>query len=304
MQPNDESIPWTKIILIIVVLVIVMIIIVAVYRYQVNLKRTEPTLLEDPTPAYVANNIKSANTAAALSTTGQEYTYNMWMYIDNWEKNFGKMKHVFTRGAVSPFSSDSDKTGTANPTIWLYPHENNLAVRVSTLKISDATRKQYDPNLFPDYSYVRTKNEGQYTNVNPDYYYKTYKENDPTKAHEYVNTTVACDISNIPLQRWVMVTVVLWNRTLDVYINGYLSRSVVLPGAPLFDPADLGNIYIGGSNRNQTFGGYFSRVKYFNRAITAHDIMKLYKNGPLPSNYWWNALKYNLKLSLSVDQDS
>ena len=100
-----------------------------------------------------------------------------------------------------------------------------------------------------------------------------------------------------------MVTVVLWNRTLDVYINGFLTRSVVLPGAPLFDSSELNRIFIGG-NTHQTFGGYFSRIKYFDKAITADRVMDLYKNGPMPANYWWNALKYNIRVTLDIDQDN
>lgn len=300
---SNESIPWVTIIAVIVILVVLAIVIVAIYRYQVNLQRTEPSLLKNPTHAYEVNDVKSANQVAMLSPTGQEYTYNVWMYIDNWGKNYGKMKHVLTRATTSPFSTDPDKAGAANPTIWLYPNENNLAVRVSTMKLSDEVRDKYDHNLYPKYQNVRTRDESRYTNVNPNYYYQKYK-GDPRQQAEFVNTTVACDISNIPLKRWVMVTVVLWNRTLDVYINGFLTRSVVLPGAPLFDPAELNRIYIGGDHPKQTFGGYFSRIKYFNKAITADRVMNLYKDGPLPATYWWNALKYNIKVSLDIDQDS
>ena len=302
MQPSEESIPWVTIIVVIVVLVILAIIIVAIYRYQVNLQKSEPTLLSNPTSAYKATDVKGANQTAQLSLTGQEYSYNIWMYIDDWGKNYGKMKHVLTRASVSPFNNDSDQAGAANPTIWLYPNENNLAVRVSTMKLSEETREIYDQNLYPEYETVRTKDEGSYTNVNPNYYFNSYKGN-PTKQHKFINTTVACDISNLPLQRWAMVTVVLWNRTLDVYINGFLTRSVVLPGAPLFDSSELNRIFIGG-NTHQTFGGYFSRIKYFDKAITADRVMDLYKNGPMPANYWWNALKYNIRVTLDIDQDN
>lgn len=301
--PDTNSIPWLKIVMAIVILVILMIVIVIMYRYQKNLRQTEPDLLIKPTPSFNVPTINNASQSAALSVTGQEYTYNFWMYVDNWGKNYGKLKHVFTRASASPFSS-SPAAGIANPTIWLYPDENNLAIRVSTLKISDGARATYDKHLYPEYDHEDTHNGGRYTNVNPHYYYRKYSSSDPKKAYEYVNTTVACDIANIPLQRWVMVTVVMWNRTLDVYINGMLTRSVVLPGAPLFDPSHLSNIYVGGSQNNQTFGGYFSKIKYYNKAITAHDVMKLYEKGPLTSNYWWNALKYNIKLTLDIDQDN
>jgi hypothetical protein len=297
---DNYSFPWMKMLLAVIVLTILVIVCVVIYRWMVKSDRNEPVLITKPTPSHNVSTITNASTKAPLSTIGQEYTYNFWMYIDNWANNFGQMKHVFTRSGTSPMSMD-EMSGVANPTVWLYPEENNLAVRVSTLKMSNSMRQAYDANLYPDYDVVSC-NAGEYTNVNPNYYHAKNR-NDPQQAAKYVNTTVACDISNIPLQRWVMVSVVLWNRTLDVYINGLLTRSVVLPGAPLFDPSELGNIYCGGRSGSQTFSGFFSKFKYYNRAITAPEVMELYEKGPLTSNYWWNALKYNIKLTLDVDQE-
>ena len=191
-----------------------------------------------------------------------------------------------------------------NPTIWLYPETNDLAVRVSTMMPIARMRKKMNPTLFPHYEGVKDGSSGvEYTNVNPDYYFRGKCNNDPTNC-EFVQTTVACDVANIPLQRWVMVTVCLWNRTLDVYINGYLVRSVVLPGPALFDPDALSSIYVGGSGPTDTFGGHFSRLKYYNRAITAQEVMALYKKGPVPAAYWWKTVKHNIEITLDANQDS
>lgn len=301
MPSSTDSIPWMTIIIVVVVLVILMIIIVAIYKYQVYLDKNEPMLLAS---VYSAHDVPSIKKNAPISETGQEYTYNFWMKIKDYDKGYNHMKHVLTRSSHDPTKIASRDTGLCNPTIWLYPETNDLAVRVSTMMPSTSMRKKMNPTLFPHYEGVKDGASGvEYTNVNPDYYFRGTCNNDTTNC-EFVQTTVACDVANIPLQRWVMVTVCLWNRTLDVYINGYLVRSVVLPGPALFDPDALKSIYVGGSGPTDTFGGHFSRLKYYNRAITAQEVMALYKKGPVPAAYWWKTVKHNIEITLDANQDS
>ena len=49
------------------------------------------------------------------------------------------------------------------------------------------------------------------------------------------NTTgndFTCTVENVPLQTWFAVSVTLFQRNLDIYINGKLVKSCVLPGMP------------------------------------------------------------------------
>ena len=55
-------------------------------------------------------------------------------------------------------------------------------------------------------------------------------------------------VENVPLQSWFAVSITIYGRNLDVYINGQLVKSAVLAGIPM--PAS-GNLIIGG-------GGGFS----------------------------------------------
>jgi hypothetical protein len=43
-------------------------------------------------------------------------------------------------------------------------------------------------------------------------------------------STHTCNVANVPIQRWVNLIVSLYGRTLDVYIDGKLVRTCVLPG--------------------------------------------------------------------------
>lgn len=290
---NDSStsdVPWMKILLISVGVVVVIIACIAIYKYQTTLAKTQPMLIDSPSLMTMAHVTQQTD----LSDVGREYTYNFWINIDDWSKGFGKVKHVMSRASTDPTKHSGDVL--TNPTIWLYPKDNKLAVRVSTMK-SDSDN--YNEGIFPEYEYKTdpTMTNQRYTIVNPHYYEKK-------GIHEkYLDTTFVCDVANIPLQRWVMVSVIMWNRTLDVYINGMLVRSAVLPGVPYFSGEGLSDIYVGSHSVHKTFNGYISRLKYYNRAVTAKEVMALYERGPLPSGYWWNNLKHNIKLSLDVTSE-
>lgn len=288
---ESTSIPWTKIILVSLALFALIIVVVFIVRYQRLKAKSEVMLLDPPTLMTVAR-VKST---PDLSAVGREYTYNFWINVNDWSKGYGNLKHVLTRANKSPTAGNGKLL--TNPTIWMYPQDNKLAVRVSTMKTQSDT---YDSQLFPNYDVMNAPNttNQKYTVVNPYFY-----ENRETNMDQFLNTTVVCDIANIPLQRWVMVTVTLWNRTLDVYVNGMLVRSAVLPGVPYFSPSGLSNIYVGNERPSKTFNGYISRLKYYDRSVTAKEVKTLYEKGPLPASYWWSNIRQNIKLTLDVTQD-
>lgn len=51
-----------------------------------------------------------------------------------------------------------------------------------------------------------------------------------------------CTVENVPLQTWFSVSVTIFQRNLDIYLNGRLVKSCVLPGIP--KPA-VGDVVIG-----------------------------------------------------------
>ena len=110
-----------------------------------------------------------------------------------------------------------------------------------------------------------------------------------------------CDLVNLPIQRWVHVGVVLWNRTTDIYLNGKLVRSCILKGVPKI-PSTKG-LYVA---NNGGFDGSIAQLRYYNRSLNATEMYKLYSKGPLH----WNLLKEfkdlfpKIQISTSVSVDS
>jgi hypothetical protein len=81
-------------------------------------------------------------------------------------------------------------------------------------------------------------------------------------------------IPDIPFNKWVNVVIRCENTTLDIYINGIITQSVLLSGVPKQNYGDVWLCANGG------FVGYVSNLWYFNYALTATQILSLFNKGP------------------------
>lgn len=84
-----------------------------------------------------------------------------------------------------------------------------------------------------------------------------------------------CDVFDMDLQRWTLVTLVFSGRVVDVYVDGKLSRSCVLPGVPDVrrDGDNAVTLY-------RSMGGRYSNVRLYNAALTPDRVWALYAAGP------------------------
>jgi hypothetical protein len=81
-------------------------------------------------------------------------------------------------------------------------------------------------------------------------------------------------IPDIPLNKWVNVIIRCQNTTLDVYINGTITRSIELTGVP---KQNYGDVYVA---MNGGFNGYISNLWYYNYALGTAAIQNLVTKGP------------------------
>ena len=113
--------------------------------------------------------------------------------------------------------------------------------------------------------------------------------NTQTNILEYV------DIENIPGRKWLHMSIVLDDKDLDIYVNGYLKVRKVLSSVPKQNNGDFWVNMFGG------FEGNIARIRYYSRAITTDEILSNVRKGPgdtacidtgeLPSyldDDWWN----------------
>lgn len=81
-------------------------------------------------------------------------------------------------------------------------------------------------------------------------------------------------ISNIPLNKWFHLSIVLIGQHIDVYINGEMKYRFQLKGIPRLNYGDLYLCSWGG------FDGELSIFRYFNRALNAYEIENMVTTGP------------------------
>jgi len=81
-------------------------------------------------------------------------------------------------------------------------------------------------------------------------------------------------IQDIPLNKWMNIIIRVHNRNLDVYINGTITRSLLLSDVP---KQNYGEVYVA---TNGGFSGFLSNLWYFNHALSAVEINNILYWGP------------------------
>ena len=247
------------------------------------------------------------------SNNSSNYTYSMWMFIDDWNYRFGDKKIVLQRAN--------------NPRVVLGTKPNTLAVKVKYFNTDVSTNVVgYSPDLSNHAANLANKeaceacNKGfqcACANCNallfaaseaaaPGSYsvqaattpgvVASLTGGNPTVDNEEVNIHT-CEIDNIPIQKWVNVIASLYNRTLDIYLDGKLVRTCVIPGVPKIDNnADITVTPAGG------FSGWTSTFKYWSNASNPQEAYNIYKDG-FGGSILANAInKYKIRLSLMQGQ--
>lgn len=95
-----------------------------------------------------------------------------------------------------------------------------------------------------------------------------------TYSNENKDVYETCDIGNIPINKWVHISIILIGNSVDVYVNCNLKKRQKLSGIPKLNDGDL---YI---NQFGGFNGFLSRFRYYNYAIDPFELDLICKMGP------------------------
>jgi hypothetical protein len=188
------------------------------------------------------------------------FSYSVWFYINDWNYRYSKPKIIFGRmGATGQADGTEDVAGIAGsgpcPVVSLDPMKNDISVSL-----------------------------GCYPGINE-------ATNIPGGASS--NTIIhKCSVSNVPIQKWVNFTMSVYNRTLDVYLNGKLVRTCMLPGVANVN--NKSNVYLTPAGG---FSGWTSKLQYFADALSPQKAWDIYTKG---YNTWIGNLfgSYSLEVSL------
>jgi len=172
--------------------------------------------------------------ASAPLSGGQEGAYGMQFWMYIKDWNY---KFGQDKHVVS--RSDPTNPAIMNPSISLHPTDNSLKISVSVF--GNGSSSKSEPAPF---------------------------------GHSGATDDVfLCEVPDIPLQSWVSVSVTVFSRNLDVYLNGKLVKSCVLSGVPKQVAGDI-DLNAGGG-----FSGYMCSFLHYPRMLTPQDAQSFFSQG-------------------------
>jgi hypothetical protein len=208
---------------------------------------------------------------------GGEYTFNTWVYINSFNKNFNRRKHIF------------ELQGPAFSTllVGLGAFKNSLIVRTHTRDpLATSTAQGFRSGSNAENMITEGyQNATQGSNLTKTVVSDLFKE--MATGESSVDAPPVCDLPEVDLQRWVMITVVLNGRTIDVYMDGKLTRSCVTSSYYKVDSTGPIKPIIldrGG------FDGYISGMSVANYSLNPGEIYRLYSAGPKAQQDVWSWL--------------
>lgn len=207
---------------------------------------------------------------------GGEYSISFWMYINDYKYRRDFNKHVLSIGGTGA-------TGFDTLRVYLGAFKNKLAVRVHSR----------DANQTPG----GAGSSRPVSDVLPRSSYNSEFDAIPQGLDQGVFPT--CDLVEVDLQRWINVTIVLNGRSSDVYADGKLARSCILPSFFKVDPAGYQITLLDKGG----FGGYVSNVSAFGYALNPEQVYRLYMAGPGPqyTPYEWLMSLFDPKAAGSME---
>ena len=164
--------------------------------------------------------------------------------------------------------------------IWIYVNDwnYNYGEEKNIIRRADKTKNkiEYSPRLYLDKNTNNLQVE--------------------IAAKTKTPTIKQCEVNNIPIQKWVNIIVSVYNRSVDIYIDGKLNKTCFLPGVPIYNTKDL---VVGG--KTDGFSGFTSKLEYWSRAIGPRKAYEVYKEGYGQGLFSGLLDKYRLKLSFMND---
>lgn len=211
--------------LLILIFIIVLKFSIALLTRIISSINNSPTLIDgmiDAKQLVVIPQNPSSNGSVTInrsinSPSGIEFTWSVWIFINDVSSSNGKYKHIFSKGNNIDVQNNGLNFPNNAPGMYIYPNTNDLLILMNT--------------------------------------------------YETINQEIT--INDIPIGKWVNVILRCRNKTLDVYINGTITKSVNLNGVP---KQNYGDVFVA---MNGGFDGYISDLRYYDYSLGLNDISGL-----------------------------
>ena len=228
---------------IILIVVIIILLYWLISSYIVN-----KNILTSMANATIQQTIAASSLASSSSPVNSNFAYSIWFYISSWNTRYGQPKIILGR-MLETTSTPDPETGISGK----YPAP--LVVLGAISNDIDVSLTLYSSNYDISSNYLGGTSAAA-----------------AVQADKYIEHT--CRVSNIPIQQWVNFTMSVYGRTLDIYINGKLVRTCLLPGTAAVDTTN--NLYVtplGG------FEGSTTKLAYYPNALNPEQAWNIYEKG-------------------------
>lgn len=198
--------------------------------------------------------------------TGGDFTLSFWVYIDDFNYRASSSKFLF---ALSPEILGAN---SASPLVGaLTPLRNGLMVRANT--VGHHVPSGSAPGSIASSSAT--------PNINIESGLNSLMTQKTSTAMFETTVDTPCDVKDVPLQRWVCITIVSSGRVLDIYMDGKLTRSCVLDNV-IHVPRGNMKLRLG---EYGGFGGRYSSVQMWSQQLTPDVIYGIYMMGPTQAQH-------------------
>ena len=197
---------------------------------------------------------------------GGEFTISTWIYVTNWSYRTG-----FNKSIVSVGGPNFDTIR-----VYLGGNKPKLSVRLQTKDMSGAMNAVPSGATAINVNLGATKSQVPVESLDKGTQNATFGILQTDSG--LLDGSPLCDLPEIDLQRWVCITVSVNGRTVDVYMDGKLARSCVLPS---FFKVDAGG-YSANLLAYGGFGGQIATTTMYDSALNPEVVYKNYMAGPQP----------------------
>jgi hypothetical protein len=266
----EMALPSVGFLVQIVLLILSLIIVYYVYGFLTQTSSIKPTVIVESQISGVAT--PPTIPSIPMPFEGGDYTASFWIYINSYNVNRTSRKHILSIGG-SNFSTLF---------IGLGAFKNSLVVRTHSRDDSSSTFSA-NPSGSNNGTIINTSTpnsqnltDGSLKKSDMDTLLTPMALND-----SILNESRVCDINTIDFQRWVQITVVLSGRSIDIYMDGKLSRSCITGSYFKVDPSGISlTLLKAGPSGDSGFDGYLSKIQVANVALNPSDIYQMYTEGP------------------------
>jgi hypothetical protein len=227
-------------------------------------------------------------------STTSNFTYAIWFYIDDWNYRYGEPKLLFARSGKDTGGNNDDAGSSSS---------NNDSTSGFNTDSTSGSNTDSTPSSFNNSSTGEEEDSnlgGGPPEPCPAVLFGAMENSMVIKLTCYDGTSASevgvihnCNVPNIPLQKWTQLLISVYGRALDVYIDGKLVKTCMLPGVPKVSSTLPVIITPAGG-----FSGWTAAFEYWNDSTNPQDAWNAYKKG-----YGENMLKsimskYSIKISV------